>query len=72
MSYTPELPGRDESLWIATSPATHGPMAARPGRRRGDRRGIVRATFDAMWTAAGVLVIVGLVGMVVGAVRRDA
>jgi hypothetical protein len=147
MSYTPEVPSRNESLWIATSAATQGPWGlalaggaviggaqllfqllsghltvagplaagltaffligsigallaksrdrARAWARRHPWRyavapalgvgaavlpvqlllsgaGVVGATFDALWTAASVLVIVGLVGMVVGAVRRDA
>jgi hypothetical protein len=145
MSYTPDVPSRDESLWIATSAAMQGPwgLAAAGGAvfggvqlalqllgghltvagpvasglmaffligsvgallaRRRDRAlawahshpwrfaivpaigagatvlpvrllfstaGIFGATFNAIWTTASVFVIVGLIGMVVGAVRR--
>lgn len=145
MSYTPEVPGRNESLWIATAAAMQGPWAlataggaviggaqlaielinghltvagplasglmtffligsigALLGKERDRARawahrhpwrfavvpaigaaavdlpvklvlssaGIFGATADAMWTALSVFVIVGLVGMVVGAVRR--
>lgn len=147
MSYTPEVRGRNESLWIATSAAMQGPWGlafaggaviggaqlafqllsghltvAGPlasgltvffligaigallakGRDRArawahghpwrfavvpaigagatvlpvqlllSTAGIFGATWEALWTAASVFVIVGLVGMVVGAVRRDA
>jgi hypothetical protein len=146
MSYTPEVPGRNESLWIATSAAMQGPwglafaggavvggaqlvfqllaghltvagplaggltvffligsigalvMKGRDRARAWARKhpwrfavapaigagatvlpvqlllstqGIFGATWDALWTAASVLVIVGLVGMLAGAVRRD-
>jgi hypothetical protein len=146
MSYEPDVPSRNESLWIATAAATQGPwgvafaggavaaaahfaahllgghltlaapltgglvvffligsIGALLGKSRDRARawahrhpwkyavapaigvgaialpvyllfstaGIVGATFDALWTAVSVLVIVGLVGLVVGAVRRD-
>jgi hypothetical protein len=145
MSYTPEVPSRNESLWIATTAAMQGPwglaaaggavvggaqliielsgghlsvatplasglmaflligsIGALLGKNRDRARdwahrhpwrfamvpaigaaaadlpiklllssaGIFGATFDAMWAAVSVFVIVGLVGMVVGAVRR--
>ncbi|HEY7485023.1 MAG TPA: hypothetical protein VH912_11235 [Streptosporangiaceae bacterium] len=147
MSHTPDVPSRNESLWIATAAATQGPwglafaggaviggaqmalqllgghltvagplaaglvaffligsIGALLGKSRDRARawahrhpwrygvapaigvgatvlpvklllsgaGPIGATFDALWTALSVLVIVGLVGMVVGAVRRDA
>jgi hypothetical protein len=146
MSYTPEVPSRNESLWIATSAAMQGPwglafaggavvggaqlvfqllsghltvagplaggltvfflvgsigallMKGRDRARTWARQhpwrfalapaigagatvlpvqlllstqGVFGATWDALWTALSVLVIVGLVGMVAGAVRRD-
>jgi hypothetical protein len=146
MSYTPEVPSRNESLWIATSAAAQGPWGvafaggavvggaqlafellsghltvAGPlahgltvffligsigallikGRDRArawahrhpwrfavvpaigagatvlpvqlllSTSGIFGATAEALWTALTVLVTVGLVGMVVGAVRRN-
>jgi hypothetical protein len=146
MSYTPDVPSRNESLWIATAAASRGPwglaaaggaviggvqlaaelagghltlagplasglmvfvligaIGALLGKSRDRARdwahrhpwrfaavpaiaagavdlpvklvlssaGILGATADAMWTALCVLVIVGLVGMVVGAVRRS-
>jgi hypothetical protein len=145
MSYTPDVPSRHESLWIATAAASQGPwgLAAAGGAVIGgvqlaaelagghltlagplasglmvfvligsigallcksrDRArdwahrhpwrfavvpavaagavdlpvtlilgsaGIFGAAADAMWAALSVFVIVGLVGMVVGAVRR--
>ncbi|HEU5160341.1 MAG TPA: hypothetical protein VFU43_25305 [Streptosporangiaceae bacterium] len=145
MSYTPEVPSRQESLWIATAAASQGPwglaaaggaviggvqlgaellgghltvagpiasglivflligsVGALLGKDRDRARdwahrhpwrfaiapaiaaaavdlpvklvlssaGLVGATADAMWAALSVFVIVGLVGMVVGAVRR--
>jgi hypothetical protein len=145
MSYTPDIPSRHESLWIATAAASQGPwglaaaggaviggvqlaveltdghltvagplaaglivfvligsIGALAGKSRDRARdwarrhpwrfavvpataaaavdlpvelvlgsaGIFGATADAMWAAFGVFVIVGLVGMVVGAVRR--
>jgi hypothetical protein len=145
MSYTPDVPGRHESLWIATTAASQGPwglaaaggaviggvqlaaeltgghltvagplasglmvffligsIGALLGKSRDRARdwarhhpwrfavvpaiavgavdlpvklvlssaGIFGATADAMWSALSVFVIVGLVGMVVGAVRR--
>lgn len=146
MSYTPEVPGRNESLWIATAAAMQGPwglaaaggavvggaqlalqllaghltvagplaggltaffligsIGALLGKDRDRARawahrhpwryglapalgagatvlpvklllstaGLVGAAFGALWTGITVLVVVGLVGMVVGAVRRD-
>jgi hypothetical protein len=145
MSYTPDVPSRHESLWIATAAAAQGPwglaaagggviggvqlaaelagghltlagplasglivffligsIGALLGKSRDRARdwahshpwrfavvpaigaavvdlpvklflssaGILGATADAMWAALSVFVIVGLVGMVVGAVRR--
>ena len=141
MSYTPDVPGRHESLWIATAAASQGPwglaaaggaviggvqlaaghltlagplasglmvffligsIGALLGKSRDRARdwahrhpwrfavvpaigagvvdlpvklvlssaGIFGAAADAMWTALAMFVIVGLVGMVVGAVRR--
>ncbi|HEX6469674.1 MAG TPA: hypothetical protein VF069_11315 [Streptosporangiaceae bacterium] len=145
MSYTPDVPGRNDSLWIATAAATQGPWGlafaggavvggaqlalhvlgghltvAGPltsglmaffligsigalllkGRDRArawahrhpwrfavvpaigagatvlpvklllSTAGLFGATFAAMSTAASVFIIVGLIGMVVGAVRR--
>jgi hypothetical protein len=146
MSYTPEIPSRNESLWIATSAAAQGPwglaaaggavigggqlaiellsghvtvasplaaaltvffligpIGALLGKGRDRARawahrhpwryavvpalaagaavlpvklllstaGIIGATGAALGTAATILVIVGLAGMIVGAVRRN-
>jgi hypothetical protein len=55
---------------FAVVPALAAGAADLPVKLLLSSAGVFGATVDAMWTAISVLVIVGLVGMVVGAVRR--